>query len=81
MYPLFCYPYPVLLINIFAILFGLGLAITTSQGWNVGQKLLLAFYYLLLLFSAIYSPDSSFKHEVSDVFLSPDSITFEGCPI
>jgi hypothetical protein len=49
MYLLFCHPYPILLISIVAILFTLGLAVTAPQDWNVGQKLLLASCYLLIV--------------------------------
>jgi hypothetical protein len=48
-YPLFYHPYLILLINIVAILFALGLAVTAPQDWNLGQRLLLAFCYLLIV--------------------------------
>jgi hypothetical protein len=49
MYPLFFHPYTILLISIVAILFALGLAVTAPQDWNIGQRLLLAFYHLLIV--------------------------------
>jgi hypothetical protein len=49
MYALFCHTYAILLISTVAILFTLGLAATAPQDWNVGQKLLLAFCYLLIV--------------------------------
>jgi LPS O-antigen subunit length determinant protein (WzzB/FepE family) len=49
MYPLFCHLYTILLTSIVAILFALGLAITSPQDWNVSQKLLLASCYLLIV--------------------------------
>jgi hypothetical protein len=76
MYPLFYHPYPIPLISIVAILFTQGLAVTAPQDWNIGQKLLLEQWEDLLLFGAICSPDPSFRHEVSDVFLPSDSFTF-----
>jgi hypothetical protein len=45
----FCHPYLILLISIVAILFAIGLAVTAPQEWNTGQKLLLAFCYLLIV--------------------------------
>jgi hypothetical protein len=47
MYPLFCYPYLILLISVVAILFALGLAVTAPQDWSVVQRLLLALCYRL----------------------------------
>jgi hypothetical protein len=49
MYPLFCHPYLILLISIVAILFALRLPVTAPQDWNIGQRLLLAFCYLLII--------------------------------
>jgi hypothetical protein len=49
MYPLFCHPYLILLISIAAILFALGLTVTATQYWNIGQRLLLVFCYLLIV--------------------------------
>jgi hypothetical protein len=56
MYSLFCHPYAILLISIVAILFALGLAVAAPQDCKVGQKLLLAFCYLLIVGSltAVY---------------------------
>jgi hypothetical protein len=41
--------YPILLISIVATLFTLGLAITAPQDWNIGQRILLASCYLLIV--------------------------------
>jgi hypothetical protein len=49
MYPLFCHPYPILLVRIVAILFTPGLAVTAPQDWHLGKKLLLASCYLLIV--------------------------------
>jgi LPS O-antigen subunit length determinant protein (WzzB/FepE family) len=49
MYPLFCHPYLIMLISIVAILFALGLAVTAPQDWNLGQILIQAFCYLLIV--------------------------------
>jgi hypothetical protein len=43
------YPYIILLISVVAILFALGLAVTAPQDWNLGQRLLLVFCYLLIV--------------------------------
>jgi hypothetical protein len=49
MYSPFCHPYPILLISIVATVFALRLAITAPQDWNIGQKLLVASCYLLIV--------------------------------